>query len=367
MANRIIRHYYDEEPVSSFSTSEIKEPDKTKSISELTSNDLRKLISRLGMEREAEQLIRELRKSSGEKDSYDSPLKIDTKTPVDQLYHHGILGQKWGIRRFQNDDGTRTSAGKKKEEDPSLSEQYTQNKLALRKSVGGRLNQKQKKTAYDIEDGLQKYENELNQNLGSKVLVKVLNKGYNETVKVLNRAATKKDKTYLLKFLEESDGVDMNYIQGILKKNVKHSSIQDNYNDDVLAHHGILGQKWGRRRFQNEDGTRTSAGKKREQTISKSEDHKESREFKSKATIGLSNNELKKLNERLQLEETYKKLSAERLKRSQSFVKKAITKAGSDAFSEFSKGVLLGGAKLLVKKMSPEFAELSFGIKIKKD
>ena len=30
----------------------------------------------------------------------------------DYISHHGILGQKWGIRRFQNPDGTRTAAGK---------------------------------------------------------------------------------------------------------------------------------------------------------------------------------------------------------------------------------------------------------------
>ena len=30
-----------------------------------------------------------------------------------------------------------------------------------------------------------------------------------------------------------------------------------------LAHHGILGQRWGRRRFQNDDGTYTEEGKKR--------------------------------------------------------------------------------------------------------
>lgn len=31
----------------------------------------------------------------------------------DELYHHGIKGQKWGIRRYQNSDGTLTSEGKK--------------------------------------------------------------------------------------------------------------------------------------------------------------------------------------------------------------------------------------------------------------
>lgn len=36
-----------------------------------------------------------------------------------------------------------------------------------------------------------------------------------------------------------------------------------NSGEDYLAHHGILGMKWGVRRYQNEDGTLTSAGKKR--------------------------------------------------------------------------------------------------------
>lgn len=32
----------------------------------------------------------------------------------DELYHHGIKGQRWGVRRFQNPDGTLTEAGKAK-------------------------------------------------------------------------------------------------------------------------------------------------------------------------------------------------------------------------------------------------------------
>ena len=35
---------------------------------------------------------------------------------VDYIAHHGIKGQKWGVRRFQNPDGTLTPAGRKRYE-----------------------------------------------------------------------------------------------------------------------------------------------------------------------------------------------------------------------------------------------------------
>lgn len=33
---------------------------------------------------------------------------------IDFLEHHGIIGQKWGVRRYQNEDGSLTEAGKKR-------------------------------------------------------------------------------------------------------------------------------------------------------------------------------------------------------------------------------------------------------------
>ena len=33
--------------------------------------------------------------------------------PEGELYHHGVKGMKWGVRRYQNLDGSLTPAGKK--------------------------------------------------------------------------------------------------------------------------------------------------------------------------------------------------------------------------------------------------------------
>lgn len=50
------------------------------------------------------------------------------------LMHHGVLGQKWGVRRFQNLDGSLTSAGKRRYA-KDIAKAYRQNDLRTVKST----------------------------------------------------------------------------------------------------------------------------------------------------------------------------------------------------------------------------------------
>ncbi len=56
---------------------------------------------------------------------------------MSDLRHHGIKGQKWGVRRFQNSDGSLTAAGRKRYGDGkgSSTEDY-QNAIKKTKAAG---------------------------------------------------------------------------------------------------------------------------------------------------------------------------------------------------------------------------------------
>lgn len=222
MANKIIKktlRHYNEVSSESFAPEPPVEPDKSKSISELSQKELLDMMSRLRDEAEIQRIIKELKRNSGERDTFEKPMVVDTKTPINQLYHHGIPNQKWGIRRFQRKDGSRTPAGKKRDSD---------------------------------------------------------------------------------------------------------------------RRHG------------------------------KSEDHMKTQSAKKKGPEGLSNEELKKTNERLRLEQDYKKLTADQITKSESWVKSSLQSAGQQALTDFSKGIMLGSAKLLVKELSPQLASAA-GFNFKKD
>lgn len=60
----------------------------------------------------------------------------------DVIKHHGILGQKWGVRRYQEEDGSLTAAGKKRygQNGAKTQEALTEDSLMLRyKAAGGKI------------------------------------------------------------------------------------------------------------------------------------------------------------------------------------------------------------------------------------
>lgn len=113
-----------------------------------------------------------------------------------------------------------------------------------------------------------------------------------------------------------------------------------------LYHHGILGMKWGVRRYQNKDGSLTPAGKKRYAKLN-SELNKlrpgtsKDRQSEYNKHAGVSDDELKARIARLKLEDEYSqlasKLNPKKVKDGESFVVKAGKYAAKSIFDAWVK------------------------------
>ena len=107
----------------------------------------------------------------------------------DELYHYGVKGMKWGIRRYQNEDGSLTSLGKKR--DKMLSDRKIAKKYSTTSNIVNaeysRREFEDAKTRLKLEN--QKKKSKRQQDLEKKYLKQGFAKDEAE-IKAYNRAKT---------------------------------------------------------------------------------------------------------------------------------------------------------------------------------
>ena len=168
-----------------------------------------------------------------------------------ELYHHGVKGMKWGIIK---EDYQMHKRAKNTKKEGTAKGAVIGGLLGTAAGIG---------STYLLGKG-----HIFSKNSKGKLVDKMTGQTYSSVVKQSRK------RTIGLTFLGAYMGAKIGKYNASKKaseenlKDIRYQNLSDRQKsqlikNNVLGHSGIKGQKWGIRRFQNEDGSLTEEGKKR--------------------------------------------------------------------------------------------------------